>query len=303
MILIRSGVDLIAPTSGPFAMTYPAVLIATLFGHAAGGLTAWCVAFLWAWYFVLPFPRSFEFEMDTDGARVLINALCGLVVIGLAEAFRRAVRLSTTQLAQDAERRLHLLAELEHRTKNNFALVASLLEIQRRRHTDPELVGALEDAGRRVMTFADAYSNLADEQAEGAEVEAKPYLERLAARLGSASFPNNVQLTYRIDPMVLPREVGVAIGLYLNEALANCAKYAFPDDRAGHVNVRFDSLPDGWRLSVEDDGIGDKPHHWPHSTGLGRQLMQAFAHQAGADHSLDIHEGGCSATLTKRNQD
>ncbi len=283
-------------------MMYPTVLIATLFGHAAGGLAAWLLAFLWAWYFVLPFPHSFAFQLDTDPARVVINALCGLIIIAFAEAFRLAVRHFMNQLAQDAERRLRLLSELEHRTKNNFALVASLLEIQRRRHADPVVATALEDAGRRVMTFADAYSNLADEQAEGAEVEIKPYLERLAERLGSASFSNNVQFIHHIDPMVLPRETGVAIGLYLNEALANCAKYAFPEDRAGRIMVRFESLKNGWQLSVEDDGIGDAPHESPHSTGLGRQLMQAFAHQAGAQHALDIGPGGCVATLAKRNQ-
>ena len=33
MILLRSAIDLVAPNAGPFALVYPMVLIATLFGR------------------------------------------------------------------------------------------------------------------------------------------------------------------------------------------------------------------------------------------------------------------------------
>lgn len=299
MIGVRFVVDLIIPHAGPFALVYPTVLIAALFGHLLGGLVAWVVAFGWAWFFVLPRPWSFAFEDPADFERVIINAASGLIVLVLAEAFRRAVRQAHDQLATDAQRRLHLIADLEHRTKNNFALVAGMLDIPRRRHDEPAVQAALEDASRRVKTFANAYSTLALAQGEGSAVAMKPYLEEIVDRLASASFGENVRVTRQIAPCTLPREEAVAIGLYLNEALANCAKYAFADGDEGAVAVEFEGPASGWRMCVSDDGCGASTGAQPAVAGLGSQLMQAFAQQAGGQHELRLSEVGCEARLVK----
>lgn len=300
MIGVRSAIDLFTPHTGPFALVYPTVLIATLFGHFLGGAIAWGVAFGWAWFIVLPYSWSFAFENPDDFSRVIINAASGLVVLVLAEAFRRAVRQAHDQLTADAERRLNLIADLEHRTKNNFALVAGMLDIQRRRHDEPAVQSALEDASRRVKTFAQAYSTLALAQGEGSAVAMKPYLEDIVDRLAAASFNDGVRVTRQISSCTLPREEAVAIGLYLNEALANCAKYAFADRAQGVVEVDFNCSPDGWQLGIKDDGCGVAEGAAPPAIGLGSQLMQAFAQQAGGAHELHLSEHGCEVRLTSR---
>lgn len=284
MVGLRSLFDIWAPESGPFAMIYPTVLLATLYGHWRAGIAALLVTFFWAWFYVLPEPGSFEFSNPTDPARVALNACCTLILVVFAEAFRRAARRTVDQISEDADKRLAQLAEIEHRTKNNFALVASLLEIQKRRISDPSLHAPLEDAAVRVRTFADAYSSLAYEQSDGGEVAIGPYLGVLLDRVERAALPANVRLVREIDEASVSREVAVAIGLYVNEALANCAKYAFPDARPGKIGVFFQTRPEGWRLTIEDDGVGldAAPGH---SGGLGTSLMTTFAAQAGGHHS------------------
>ncbi|MEO1968284.1 MAG: histidine kinase dimerization/phosphoacceptor domain -containing protein [Sphingomonadaceae bacterium] len=298
MIGLRSAADLIAPTAGPFALVYPTVLVATLFGHWFAGMVAWGLSFGWAWYFVLPYAESFSFQIPSDPPRVVINLLASLIIILFAESFRRAVRYYGDAIEAAADRRLTLLAELEHRTKNNFALVASLLEIQKRRHSDERVTRALEDASGRVLTFADAYTNLAAEQEEGADVAMKPYLERLIERLTKASFGNNVRVRYSIAELTLPREQAVGVGLYLNEAIANCAKYAFPESRRGVLAIEFTVADYGWCLCVSDDGIGEEAISVDKAGGLGRNLMDIFAHQARATHHFDRDKAGCTVRLT-----
>ncbi len=283
MVGVRSLFDLWAPVSGPFALTYPTILLATLYGHWRAGLVAWVTTFLWAWYFVLPGVKSFYFVDPTDPARVLLNAACTLILLVFAEAFRRAAHSTMDQIRESADRRLTLLADLEHRTKNNFALVASMLEIQKRRIPQVELHGLLDDAVGRVRTFADAYSALAMEQDREQDVAMQPYLEQMLIRLEGAALPPNVRLFREIDEAMLPREIAVAIGLYLNEAISNAAKYAFPGNRAGTIAVFFHIREDKWRLTIEDDGVGEEAvSHSPH--GLGSKLLHAFAAQAGATH-------------------
>ncbi len=284
MIGLRSLFDLWAPVSGPFALIYPTILLATLYGHWRAGLAAFAVTFFWAWFYVLPFHGSLAFSNDTDSARVVLNALCAAVVVIFAEAFRRAARRTVDQVREDADRRLIQLAEFEHRTKNNFAMVASLLEIQKRKVADPSLHGPLEDAAVRVRTFADVYSSLGSGQSAEGEVAMKPYLEGLLDRVERAAFPENVALVREIHALDLPREVAVALGLYVNEALANCVKYAFPEGRRGKIGVFFQPGPEGWRLTIEDDGVGLDAAPGQ-SSGLGTRLMHSFAAQARARHS------------------
>lgn len=283
MVGIRTLIDLWAPLSGPFALTYPTVLLATLYGHWRAGIVAFLTTFLWAWFFVLPAPQSFFFTEPTDPARVMLNAICALIVLIFAEAFRRAAHDTMNKSRGDADRRLTMLADLEHRTKNNFALVASMLEIQKRRIPQVELHGPLDDAVGRVRTFADAYSALAMEQDSEQDVAMKPYLEQMLVRLEGSALPPNVRMFREIDQVMLPREIAVAIGLYLNEAVSNAAKYAFPDNRPGALGVFLHSREGKWRLTIEDDGVGENAaSHSP--GGLGSKLLHAFALQAGATH-------------------
>ncbi len=296
MIGLRALFDLWAPISGPFALIYPAILLATLYGHWRAGVTAFIVTFLWAWIFVLPERYSIFFADPTDGPRVLLNAVCALVVLFFAEGFRRAAHITVEQIREAADRRLTLLAEMEHRTKNNFALVASLLEIHKRRLNRPELDGPIDDAVGRVRTFADAYSDLAGERYEDGDVAMKPYLDHLLDRIEKAALPANVSVYREIEALLLPRETAVAIGLYVNEAIANCAKYAFPDAQPGTVAVFFHVRDGSWHLTVEDDGAGLDAAAGA-SGGLGSKLMEAFASQAGASHRAGPVLGGFRTEL------
>ncbi|MBX7480950.1 sensor histidine kinase [Qipengyuania qiaonensis] len=283
MIGLRTLFDIWAPLSGPFALIYPTILLATLYGHWIAGLAAFGVTFAWAWFFVLPMPSSFFFSDPTDPPRVVLNAICALIVLIFAEAFRRAAHTTMNEISERADRRLTLLADLEHRTKNNFALVASMLELQKRRIPQRELHAPLDDAVGRVRTFADAYTALALEQSDDPSVEMKPYLDYLLNRVEASSLPPSVRLFREIDIATLSRKEAVAIGLYLNEAVSNACKYAFPNDRSGTIAVFFHVREGAWRFTIEDDGIGDDAVSSP-GGGLGSQLLMAFAAQAEATH-------------------
>lgn len=189
------------------------------------------------------------------------------------------------------------LAELEHRTKNNFALVASMLEIQKGRLTDESLHGPLEDAAGRVRTFADAYSILDLEHAEEMTVAMKPYIEVLLDRIERAAVPRNIILYREIENLTVPRETAAAIGLYLNEAISNALKYAFPSGAGGSIGVYFNVDGDNWQLFVEDDGVGDAAIK-DVAGGLGSRLMAAFASQARAEHISGATEKGYRTELS-----
>jgi two-component sensor histidine kinase len=80
----------------------------------------------------------------------------------------------------------------------------------------------------------------------------------------------------------------VPLGLVLNETVTNALKYAFPEGRAGTVQVRFLRQDSHFVLTVADDGIGIPPEaeldeappgHAPRGAGLGTRLLRALAAQ------------------------
>lgn len=300
MIGLRSMFDVWAATAGPFALVYPTVLIATLYGHALAGGVAYLASFAYAWYYVLPTQASFTFEVPTDPSRVFINGLAVLVVLLLAETFRRAVNAAVADRDAEIARRELLRQELEHRTKNNFALAASLLELQKRRESDEKVAAALDQAIQRIHSFASAYANLAMTQGEGGMVGMASYLLEIVDRVTRGAFHDAVEVDVEVADCALPREVAVAIGLFVNEALTNSAKYAFPDGRAGQVKVRFGGDSENWTLAIGDDGVGHASGPVTAQGGVGARLLEAFAQQAQAQYEIEVGEEGRKLRLVRR---
>ena len=301
MILLRSLIDIVAPTSGPFAFVYPTVLLATLFGRWQAGLVAYLICFFWAWYFVLPTANSLYFEDPSDPARVVINAAAALIVLIFAEMFRHSGCVYARERDEEIERRQMLLSELDHRTKNNFALSVSLLELQQRGLENEESKAVLTQAIGRLHSFASAYTNLSDSHGKGAAVEMDSYLRDVVERFRKAALDDTIKVTVHVDPVEMDRETAVAIGLFTNEALTNCAKYAFADGEGGRIDVSLSQRPEGWSLIVSDTGRpSEAALAQAQSTGLGTRLFEAFARQAGASFDIDLTPQGCRVSLTQQ---
>lgn len=300
MIALRGLIDQVAPSESAFALVYPAVMIATLFGRLLAGIVCLAVSFAWAWFVVLPVAWSFELAEEAGLAPVAISFFACCVVLALAEVFRMAVRVREAELQDSLDRRRWLMAELQHRTKNNFALVASMIELQKRRQDNPAAAAALEDAANRVFSFSRAYAQIAVDEADrrDSDIDMASYLEDVIDHLVAASFGENVRVVREIASIPLPREEAVAVGLFLNEALSNCAKYAFGDGRGGELAIVLDGTREDWCLQVRDDGAGSAATSDPDG-GLGRSLMATFANQAQAEHSIELTEEGCIVRLTR----
>ncbi len=115
MILERLLVTVWAPTSGPYALVYPFVLISTLYGRWQSGVVTYVSAFVWIWYYLVPVQHSFQFATQPDLARTIVNGISAMVILILAEAFRGAVRSMVRQRdhAVGALRELNLNLERE----------------------------------------------------------------------------------------------------------------------------------------------------------------------------------------------
>ena len=288
-VILRLIVERITPGAAPFAFVYPAALLATLLGGWQAGVgtlfgTEWL-----AWMFVVPKAGPQGGHTDLQVAAAILVALTASAVIAVGEAFRIAAqKIVAERNAKLAEREL-LFRELQHRVNNDFTIANSLLDLQRRRSTDPETRHALEQAMGRIRSVARVHHHLYTLPDIGA-IDLRQYLADLCAALAEAALPpTGLHLRCHCDEAYMPRSRAIAVGLVMNELVTNAIKHAFPDDREGNIDVRFQRTHTGWSLSVSDDGVGLSLA--PPKAGLGTGLLEEFTRQAGGVLSLEGEKG------------
>ena len=285
---LRLLTDMVLPGAGPFALMVPTVLVATLFGRLFSGLVCLAMTSLYAWYYVLPIQASFALQNVADGPRVLVNIASGFFCVLLAEVFRHTMK----QALVDREM---LLLEIEHRVKNNFATVASMLRLQIRETQSSETTLELQAALGRVESFARANTSLYRNFFHTGTIDMGVYLRELCGSLQS-SFGADNEIRFHCDAasVQLPRDRAILIGLLVNEVANNSVKHAFHGQAQGQITVRFDEQASDYRLSVSDDGRGMKDE--TRDGALGMTLLDALAKQA--DGTVEIESSSRGTRFT-----
>jgi len=299
-ILLRVMLDgLEAAVGAPFALCFPAMLLATLFAGWRAGTIAAGLGISHAWFYSVPPIGAMQLPDRTDLAAVAFIAITAASTVAIAEAFRGSVRRTThDRNTQIADRDL-LLEEIDHRMKNNFAIVASILEIQRRR-LDGEAAAALSAALARVESIARAHRQLNRGTRQADTVQMRAYLSDLCAALADALLlRGGVSLCCSADEIEVPRDRAVSIGLVVNELVTNAAKHAFVDRPGGTIAIACRKRPGGWTLIVSDDGVGMQATAKPAGPGhgLGSRLIQSFVRQVRGTLSTASGPDGTTVTL------
>ena len=201
-----------------------------------------------------------------------------LSVIDVTEA--RQAKRDKDDLARDKD---VLLQELHHRVANSLQIIASVMMQRVRGSQSEETKGHLRDAHHRVMSIATLQRQLAS-TASG-EVKLRPYLTELCASIGASMIadPALLTLTVTADDSVTSADRSVSLGLIVTELVINSLKHAFPDIEAkGAIAVDYRATPDGWLLTVADDGLGIPGDEARAKPGLGTGIVNALAGQLAA---------------------
>jgi len=210
-------------------------------------------------------------------------------------------RITDSQLAQlvvditDRKRLEHrhseMFDELNHRVKNNLAIVSAMLSMQGRRARSPELRAQLEIAVDRIQTIADVHASLYRTGAKD-EVDFAAYLQDLCNRLRrSVVDADRIDLEVETEPTSLALDKAVAMGVVVNELVTNAAKYAYPSPARGTISVRLGRVDGELTLMVGDSGKG-LPADAPPG-GLGMRLVRSLVQQVAGKLTVE-HTPGAS---------
>jgi len=192
--------------------------------------------------------------------------------------------------------RATLLQEMQHRIANSLQIIASVLMLKARAVKSEETRASLQDAHDRVMSVAAVQQHL---QSHIGEVEVGVYLTKLCESLASSMIRENrpLVLEVRADTDTISSHEAVSLGLIVTELVINALKHAFPESRDGRVIVAYDLSPEGWVLSVTDDGVGRPVASPEMRVGLGTSVVEALARQLGAAVVLSDAKPGARVAI------
>lgn len=266
----------------PFLMFFPAIIFIALVFDRGSGVFAVLLSAALAWWFFIPPRGSFRVYDWLVMWPLAFYVVIGLFLALVIEALRAtAEHLQTTKAALEKAATLNelLLVDINHRVKNHLAAVTGLLRLSQRDVNDPAAKSAMAEAARRIDVLGKVYTrlHLGD---RATVVSARDFLISLCDDLRSGVVGvRPIALRCRSDEVEIPASMAVPLGLIVNELVENSLKHAFPEDRAGEIDVAFICEAEGCRLTVGDDGVGFDPD--AARKGGGSRLVRSLAQQLG----------------------
>jgi two-component sensor histidine kinase len=273
-----------------FYLFVPAIFVsALLLGHGPGYYALAVSIVLSVGLFLEPFFRLVVHEDDAIPLVLFVATSIGIVEV--TEALRRVLDRTSRAEQENAL----LLEELEHRTKNDLQMIASVLTLQASSAADANVQEALRSAIGRIQVVARAHERL-QRRDPAALVQVDEYIRDLCQGLGELLRDiRPIAVTVDADKMQLPTSVAVQLGLLTNELVTNSFKYAFPNGRGGTIRVTLKAVDETTaQLSVIDDGVGSVDES---RQGLGTRLTTLLSRQLGGRITRDTAAPGCRVVV------
>ena len=194
-----------------------------------------------------------------------------------------------------------LLKEIHHRVKNNFHVVASLLEIQSSYLKNQEALLAIKECQHRIHSMSIIHQKLYQSDTLST-IQMPEYIYELVEYLRESYLVReDVAFSLQIDNIELNHAPAITLGLILNEAITNAFKYAFGNMANGKISISLTRISDSQiLLTVQDNGSGlpenfnNKP-----ATSMGMELLQGLTDDIGGVISIENNNGTCIRIIFK----
>ena len=196
------------------------------------------------------------------------------------------------KISQQSDQLALIMQELHHRVKNNFAIVASLLNLQSHGLHDEKAIQAMRAGQQRVEAMSLIHQRLymADQLTS---VNMDEYLTDLATGLMQAYgyHSGNFDLALTIEQKQLDVDAAMPLGLIANELITNSLKHAYANVTQPMLRIGLFWDKNDLVLEVHDNGSGLDLINWGKTgsrTSFGKQLISSLGNQLGA--RIDVRQ-------------
>lgn len=167
-----------------------------------------------------------------------------------------------------------LLAEINHRVKNNFSLISDLIRLQEAKAKDDFHKELFAEIRSRLLSMTMIHRQLYLTDNFGA-VNFRDFLLDLAAHFRKTFVNDRVEIATLLDNCRLPMGKAVLCGLVINELLTNACRNAFEHPGKNLVTLKMVAINDAVNISISDncDTQSNKPG------SIGHELIHELVGQ------------------------
>jgi two-component sensor histidine kinase len=243
--------------------------------------------------------NHFVFNFNSYLTVFLTLALVYLVVRLLNKQNKETIQLLTFQqesqekIAQSLKEKDVLLAEIQHRVKNNLAVITGLLNLQTEKAPCEVSRQLMLESSKRVMSIAMVHNSLYKKN-NLSEINLKNYLSELAQELAySIPLPsgNSLFIDEHLEDTTIGITKAVPIGLILNEAITNALKHGFKSSKNPELKIELVNSDPLISITISDNGPGFPKVIDFDESSLGVSLMESLAEQIDATFNYGSKHG------------
>jgi len=197
-------------------------------------------------------------------------------------------------IVEGTKQKENLLREIHHRVKNNFAILVSLINMQKAQNQNPEVLQSLTNLQLRIRTMALVHEMLYRSE-DFEKISLSDYIRSIASVITATYGRMNINLEFEMEPVIINIETAIPLGLILNELLSNVYRHAFSQEASGLVKVSL-TKQEGklYVMSVADSGKGlPEGFTMEGNKTMGLQIVDILVKQIEA-HLQIIQEKGTS---------
>jgi PAS domain S-box-containing protein len=201
-------------------------------------------------------------------------------------------------IVEGTKQKENLLREIHHRVKNNFAILVSLINMQKSQSQSEDVKQSLTNLQLRIRTMALVHEMLYRSE-DFEKISFPDYVRSVASVVSSTYGRMNVHLDFQMEPVIINIETAIPLGLMLNELLSNAYRHAFTDNSKGAISVKFNKheAPNYYALTIADSGIGlPEGFSMEGTKTMGLQIVDILVKQIEA-RLLIAKEKGTSFTI------
>jgi two-component sensor histidine kinase len=198
-------------------------------------------------------------------------------------------------ISQSLKEKETLLAEIQHRVKNNLAIITGLLNLQTEKAPCEESRQLMIESRNRVMSISMVHERLYKKD-NLSKINLKLYLFELVQELVKSFHVNSKQIEIIEELAVIELEItkAVPVGLIVNEAITNSLKHAFNQGQQNpSIKIKMQLIFDRIQICIMDNGSGFANTSDRKETALGLSLIESLSDQIDAQVVFKNEDGAC----------
>jgi two-component sensor histidine kinase len=172
-----------------------------------------------------------------------------------------------------------LLKEVNHRVKNNFQIVSSLVEIQSREIDNEQAQQVINEGQKRLKAMALIHQELY--QNDDLRINIEAFINSLMENIHIAYASQPISYTLNITPnTTFDIDTSIPLGLIINELITNSFKYAVRPEGSATMNISLYKSSDEYILLISDNGPGiESREDFINSRSVGLKLVKRLVKQ------------------------